>query len=326
MKARKTLVLYFTAALVVTGAAFAASLAVGRYPIDWTQLAVDGMDRRVFLTLRLPRTVMALTAGFALGIAGSVYQTVFQNPLASPDIIGVSSGASAGAAAAILLFGGGVTLTALLAFGGGMAAVAAVLAFARFARQRGVAGIVLAGIAVNALTQSLLMLMKLTADPEKQLAAIEFWTMGSFADVTLPKLAGVLPLVTVGLVCLFLLNRQILLLGLGEEEARMLGVPTGAMRCAVLLLATLVTGAVVSATGLIAFIGLLAPHIARLLTRSSRFSTTVLAGLAGAVLLLAADVLARSVGSSEVPVSIVTSLLGAPFLLHLMFRRGERDA
>ena len=105
MKARKTLVLYFTAALVVTGAAFAASLAVGRYPIDWTQLAVDGMDRRVFLTLRLPRTVMALTAGFALGIAGSVYQTVFQNPLASPDIIGVSSGASAGAAAAILLFG-----------------------------------------------------------------------------------------------------------------------------------------------------------------------------------------------------------------------------
>ena len=84
MKARKTLVLYLTAALVVTGAAFAASLAVGRYPIDWTQLAVDGMDRRVFLTLRLPRTVMALTAGFALGIAGSVYQTVFQNPLASP--------------------------------------------------------------------------------------------------------------------------------------------------------------------------------------------------------------------------------------------------
>lgn len=326
MKARKTLVLYFTAALVVTGAAFAASLAVGRYPIDWTQLAADGMDRRVFLTLRLPRTVMALTAGFALGVAGSVYQTVFQNPLASPDIIGVSSGASAGAAAAILLFGGGVTLTALLAFGGGMAAVAAVLALARFARQRGVAGIVLAGIAVNALTQSLLMLMKLTADPEKQLAAIEFWTMGSFADVTLPKLAGVLPLVTVGLVCLFLLNRQILLLGLGEEEARMLGVPAGAMRCAVLLLATLITGAVVSATGLIAFIGLLAPHIARLLTRSSRFSTTVLAGLAGAVLLLVADVLARSVGSSEVPVSIVTSLLGAPFLLHLMFRRGERDA
>lgn len=224
MKARKTLVLYFTAALVVTGAAFAASLAVGRYPIDWTQLAADGMDRRVFLTLRLPRTVMALTGRLCAGaLRAASIRPYFKIPLASPDIIGVSSGASAGAAAAILLLGGGVTLTALLAFGGGMAAVAAVLALARFARQRGVAGIVLAGIAVNALTQSLLMLMKLTADPEKQLAAIEFWTMGSFADVTLQKLGGVTPLVAVGLVCLFLLNRQILLLGLGEEEARMLG-------------------------------------------------------------------------------------------------------
>ena len=125
--------------------------------------------------------------------------------------------------------------------------------------------------------------------------------------------------------CLFLLNRQILLLGLGEEDARILGVPVGVMRCAVLLLATLVTGAVVSMTGLISFIGLLAPHIARLLTRSSRFSTTVLAGLAGGALLLAADVLARSVGSSEVPVSIVTSLLGVPFLLRLMCQRGERN-
>ena len=191
MKTGKKLALYFAAALVVTGAAFAASLAVGRYPIDWAQLAADGMDRRVFFTLRLPRTCMALLAGFALGIAGGVYQTVFQNPLAAPDIIGVSSGASAGARPRpSCSFGGGVTLTALLAFAGGMTAVLAVLALAGFVRQRGVTGIVLAGIAVNALTQSMLMLMKLTADPEKQLAAIEFWTMGSFADVTMQKLLG----------------------------------------------------------------------------------------------------------------------------------------
>lgn len=279
------------------------------------------MDQRVFLTLRLPRTCMALLAGFALGVAGSVYQAVFQNPLASPDIIGVSSGASVGAAAAILLFGGGMMLTALMAFAGGMAAVLIVLALAGFARRQGVTGIVLAGIAVNAFTQALLMLMKLTADPEKQLAAIEFWTMGSFADVTLQKLTAVFPLVSIGLLGLFLLHRQVLLLGLGEDEAHMLGVPVGVMRRVVLLLATLVTGAVVSVTGLISFIGLLAPHIARLLTRSSRFSTTVLSGLAGGVLLLCADVLARSIGSSEVPVSIITSLIGAPFLFRLMCRR-----
>ena len=298
---------------------------MGRYPIDWAQLAVNGMDRRVFLTLRVPRTCMALVAGFALGVAGSVYQTVFQNPLAAPDVIGVASGASTGAAAAILLFGGGVMLTAIMAFAGGMAAVLVVLALAGLTRRNGVTAIVLAGVAVNALTQSLLMLMKLTADPEKQLAAIEFWTMGSFADVTLQKLVGVLPLVAVGLACLFLLNRQILMLGLGEDDARMLGVPVGVMRRVVLLLATLVTGAVVSTTGLISFIGLLAPHIARLLTRNSRFSTTVLAGLVGGALLLAADVLARSIGSSEVPVSIITSLLGAPFLVWLMCQRRERD-
>ncbi len=322
MKRSGTIRLYFAAALVLTGAAFAASLAVGRYPIDWAQLMADGMDRRVFLTLRLPRTCMALLAGFALGVAGSVYQAVFQNPLAAPDIIGVSSGASVGAAAAILLFGGGVVLTALLAFAGGMAAVLVVLSLAGFARRQGVTGIVLAGIAVNALTESLLMLMKLTADPEKQLAAIEFWTMGSFADVTLQKLCGVLPLAVIGLAGLFLLHRQILLLGLSEDEARMLGVPVGMMRRVVLLLATLVTGVVVSVTGLISFIGLLAPHIARLLARSSRFSTTVLSGIVGGALLLCADILARSIGSSEIPVSIITSLLGAPFLFWLMCKRG----
>lgn len=325
MKRSETIRLYFAAALVLTGAAFAASLAVGRYPIDWAQLMADGMDRRVFLTLRLPRTCMALLAGFALGVAGSVYQAVFQNPLAAPDIIGVSSGASVGAAAAILLFGGGVVPTALLAFAGGMAAVLVVLSLAGFARRQGVTGIVLAGIAVNALTESLLMLMKLTADPEKQLAAIEFWTMGSFADVTLQKLCGVLPLAVIGLAGLFLLHRQILLLGLSEDEARMLGVPVGMMRRVVLLLATLVTGVVVSVTGLISFIGLLAPHTARLLTRSSRFSTTVLSGIVGGALLLCADILARSIGSSEIPVSIITSLLGAPFLFWLMCRRGDRN-
>lgn len=325
MASSRKISLYFAAALVLTGAAFAASLAVGRYPIDWSLLGAEGMDRRVFLTLRLPRTCLALLAGFALGVAGSVYQAVFQNPLAAPDIIGVASGASVGAAAAILLLGGGVVLTALLAFGGGMAAVLLVLALAGFARRQGVTGIVLAGIAVNALAESLLMLLKLTADPEKQLAAIEFWTMGSFADATLRKLGGVAPLVLLGLVGLFVLYRQILLLGLGEDEARMLGVPVGAMRRVVLLLATLVTGAVVSVTGLIAFVGLLAPHIARLLTRSSRRSTALLAGLVGGALLLCADILARSIGSSEIPVSIITSLLGAPFLFWLLCRKGELD-
>lgn len=307
-------------ALLFTGGAFAASLLVGRYPIDWAALADPAsMDRRVFLTLRLPRACMGLAAGFGLGAAGSVYQTVLHNPLAAPDVIGVASGASVGAAAAILLGCGGA-LTALLAFGGGLLAVGAALAGAGLSRRRDILSIVLAGIAVNALAQAVLMLLKLAADPEKELAAIEFWTMGSLADMTPDKLAGALPWVAAGLAGLALLRRPVLLLGLTDDEARMLGVPVTGMRRAALALATLITGAVVSVTGLIAFVGLLAPHIAALLRRGGR-AGLLLSGLTGAGLLLAADVLARSLAASEVPVSVVTSLLGAPFLFWLLCRK-----
>ena len=323
MENRRRMRLYFAAASAACGVLFVLSLAVGRFSIEWSELFSDSMSARVFFSLRLPRTCMVLLAGVGLSVTGSVYQAVFQNPLASPDIIGVSSGASAGAAAAILLFGGGTLVTALTAFFGGFAAVLAALALAAVSRRQGVLGIVLSGIAVNALAQAVLMLMKMTADPEKQLASIEFWIMGSFADVTADKFLGVFPWVLLGIAGLFLLHRQILLLSLEEEEARMLGVPVRWMRRIVLLLATLVTGAIVSITGLISFIGLIAPHIARLLTRSSRFSTTVLAGLCGGGLLLLADCLARSISASEVPVSIITSLLGAPFLFYLMCRKGD---
>lgn len=321
----RTIKFYLMTALVLTGAVFVVSLMVGHFSINWSNLGIDGIDRRVFFTLRLPRTCMALTAGIGLGVAGSVYQTLFQNPLASPDIIGVCSGASVGAAVAILLLGGGVFFTALFAFAGGMISVLVALAMAAAAPRRGIMGIVLAGIAVNALAQAILMMLKLTADPEKQLAAIEFWTMGSFSDVTMQKFSGIIFFIIPGLIGIALLHRQILLLGLADNEAKMLGVPVKRMRRIILMLATLVIGAIVSVTGLISFIGLIAPHIAKLLTRSSRFSTTVLSGLTGGSLLLIADILARSISASEVPVSIITSLLGAPFLFWLMCRKEDND-
>ena len=281
MVCKKRSAVLFAVALLLTVAAFLLSLVVGRYSIPWTQLWSDPYAARVFFTLRLPRTCMALSAGFALGVAG----------------------------------------TALWAFAGGFLAVLVALALSALSNRQGIANLVLSGIVVNALAQSVLMLMKLTADPEKELASIEFWTMGSFADITLSKLLRTLPWILLGLAGLFALRRQIVLLGLEEDDARMLGVPVKYMRPAVLMLATLATGTVISATGLISFIGLLAPHIARLLTHSSRFSTIVLAGLCGGALLLLSDVLARSIGSSEIPISIITSLLGAPFLLWLMCKK-----
>ena len=208
-----------------------------------------------------------------------------------------------------------------------MAAVAAAIALAALARRRGAVTLLLSGIVVNALFQSALTLLKVAADPERELAAIEYWIMGSFAGVTMRKFLGALPWIALGLIGVFLLQRQVQLLGLEDDEARLLGVPVARMRALALGFATLAVSAAISVTGLISFVGLLPPHIARLLTRNSRASTTVLSGMLGGALMLTADVLARSLAASEIPVSVITSILGAPVLFWLVCRRrgGERD-
>lgn len=299
------------------------SLFTGKYPLRLEKL-LDGneLQRRIFLNLRVSRTLVGALGGFALGVSGFVYQTVFRNPLASPDIIGVSSGASAGAAAGILFFSGAAAVT-FSAFAGALSAVAIVLALSTLDRTGKNSSIVLAGIAVHALAQTALMCLKLTADPERELASIEYWIMGSLNGVSIHSLGGNLPLCLLCLAGLFLLHRQIILLSEEEGEAKMLGVSVGKLRLLVLLTATLAVSCVVSLTGLISFVGLLAPHGARLLTKDNRPGTMVLAGLMGGILLLGADILARSVSAVELPVSIFTSLLGAPFLISLIGRRSS---
>jgi iron complex transport system permease protein len=269
--------------------------------------------------LRLSRTLVGVIGGFALGVAGFVYQTVFRNPLASPDIIGVSSGASAGAAAGILFLSGSVAVT-VSAFAGALLAVILALALSSLDKSGRNSTIVLAGIAVHSLAQTALMCLKLTADPERELASIEYWIMGSLNGVSLYSIGGNLALCLICIGVLFLLHRQVILLSAEEGEARMLGVNVGVLRLAVLLVATLVVASVVSLSGLISFVGLLAPHGARLLTKHNRVGTMFLSGLLGGVLLCGADILARSVAATELPVSIFTSLLGAPFLILLIVR------
>ena len=297
-----------------------AGLFVGKYPLTMEKLlAGDEIQWRVFLTLRLSRTVVGIMGGFALGVAGFVYQTVFRNPLASPDIIGVSSGASAGAAAGILFLSGATAVTAC-AFAGALLAVILALGLSGLDKSGRSGTIVLAGIAVHALAQTALMALKLTADPERELASIEYWIMGSLNGISVYAIRENLILCLICIAVLFLLHRQVLLLSTEEGEARMLGVRVSALRLAVLLVATLVVSAVVSLTGLISFVGLLAPHGARLLTKQNRIGTMLLSGLMGGALLCGADILARSVASTELPVSIFTSLLGAPFLIFLIIR------
>ena len=178
MKKRSKIKNFILLMMLVLLAAFIISLFIGKYPLSLESLmAGEEQAMRVFLTLRLPRTCMAVLAGFGLGVAGMVYQTVFRNPLASPDIIGVSSGASAGAAFAILFLAGSSVAVMGSAFLGSMIAVFLVLALTSIAPGKGNASIVLAGIAIHSLAQTLLMVLKLAADPEKELASIEYWIM-----------------------------------------------------------------------------------------------------------------------------------------------------
>lgn len=314
-------------AATLMGAAFVISIGVGRYPISVKEIIdiimgkeVAEMTRRVFFSLRLPRTIMVLLAGVGLSISGSVYQTIFKNPLATPDIIGVSSGANLGAAIAISFFAGSTLSIAAFAFLGGLGAVFVALALTRISNNKGITTFVLAGIVIGSTAQGLIMLLKYLADPERQLAAIEYWAMGSFAGVTGEKLIAILPYFVIGIIGLFLLKWQINILSLSDEEGKSLGVRVGLIRVAVIISATLVVASIVSITGLISFIGLIGPHIARMLTKKNDFNTTILSGIIGAIILLIADTLARSISSSEIPISILTTFIGAPFLAYLMSR------
>ena len=303
------------------------SVITGQYPLTLKSLlSGDTMSIMVFKRLRLPRALMGVIGGFGLSISGYIYQLIFKNPLASPDIVGVSSGASAGAALAIVAVSASVPFISISAFIGAVTALIITLLTAYLVPGRNSYTIVLAGIAIHSVAQTILMFLKLAADPEKQLASIEYWIMGSLNGISRDSLA--IPFLTTltGFIIMALLYRQILILSTSEEEAVSLGVHVTSLRFIILMLATLVVSSIICVTGLISFIGLIAPHIARLLTKRNDIFTYITSGFTGAILLTLADILARSVSSSELPVSIFTSLLGAPLLIILLIRANKKEA
>ena len=269
---------------------------------------------------------MGVIGGFGLSISSYIYQLIFKNPLASPDIVGVSSGASAGAALAIVAVSASVPFISISAFIGAVTALIITLLTAYLVPGRNSYTIVLAGIAIHSVAQTILMFLKLAADPEKQLASIEYWIMGSLNGISRDSLA--IPFLTTlaGFIIMAMLYRQVLILSTSEEEAVSLGVNVTSLRFIILMLATLVVSSIICVTGLISFIGLIAPHIARLLTKRNDIFTYITSGFTGAILLTLADILARSVSSSELPVSIFTSLLGAPLLIILLIRANKKEA
>lgn len=307
-------------------------LMVGKYPLTASDMAaalstpfggpgpVDPTAVTVVFNVRLPRVLAAVLVGSALAASGATYQGLFRNPLVSPDILGVSAGASLGAVIGIFL-ALPVPAIQLVSFVGGLIAVLAVYAVGGLIRGRDpILTLVLAGVAVGALVGAGISLIKILADPYDQLPAITYWLLGSLASVTLADLAFVLPSVVSGSALLFLLRWRVNLLSLGEDEARALGVETTRLRPILVIAATLMTSAVVSITGVIGWIGLVVPHVVRMLVGPDFRVLLPVSMLVGAAFLLVIDLLARSVALTEIPLGILTAVVGAPFFLGLLAR------
>jgi iron complex transport system permease protein len=274
----------------------------------------------VFMRVRLPRVAAAILVGAALAGAGTAYQTLFRNPLVSPDILGVSTGAGLGAVLGILL---SLPVAGIqgLAFLLGLATVALVylIAAALHGHDRTLV-LVLSGVVIGALAGACISLVKILADPYDQLPAITFWLLGSLASVKLSDLALVAPLVLIGLVPLVLLRWRVGVLALGDDEARALGVDVARLRLLVIGAATLMTASVVAISGVIGWIGLMIPHIARMIVGPNFARLLPAAMLLGASFMLLVDTLARTMARIETPLGILTAVLGAPFFLWLLAR------
>lgn len=270
------------------------------------------------LNIRLPRILLAMMVGCALSVAGTAYQCVFQNPMASPDILGASSGACFGAALAILLGFPGVTA---LAFGFSLLTVGVVYLVGRRARGSRILNILLAGIMVSSLFSAGTSYIKLVADPSSKLPEITYWLMGSLSGARGEDVRFFLGPLLLGLIPLLLLRWRVNLLTLGEEEASSMGVNTGRLRLLVIFCATILTAASVSVSGMIGWVGLVIPHFSRRMVGNDcryLFPTSMLMG--GGFLLLV-DNVSRNLLATEIPIGILTAFIGAPFFMYLMTRK-----
>jgi iron complex transport system permease protein len=282
----------------------------------------DALGESVLWDIRFPRVALAITVGGALGCAGAVCQGVFGNPLAEPGIIGVSSGAAMGAVGAIVA---GFALldswsVAAAAFVGGFATVVVVYATARHAGRTEVVTLILAGVALNALTGAVIGLLTYLST-DAQLRSITFWTLGSVAQATWPKVAVVGPVAVAGVAAAWSNARRLDLLALGERSARHLGVDVERLRVTMLAVVALCTAAAVAVSGIVLFVGLVVPHLVRMVAGPGHRLLLPAATIAGALVLVVGDTVARTVvAPSEVPLGVLTALVGSPFFFALLRR------
>ena len=318
-------------------ALFLLSFVVGRYGVPLGQVVrillsgmlpleqtwTDNMAIAV-LNVRLPRILLACLVGCGLSAAGTGYQTVFQNPMAAPDILGASSGACFGAALAILTRQSVVMIT-VFAFLASLLSVALVYLVGNHTRGNRVVNLLLAGIMVGSLFSACTSYIKLVADPTNQLPQITYWLMGSLSGTRMGTVRFAAVCLAVGLVPLLLLRWRMNLLTLSPDEARAMGVHTDRLRLAVILSSTVLTAAAVSVSGMIGWVGLVIPHLSRRIVGSDCRRLMPMSCLFGAAFLLLVDNMARCLTATEIPIGILTAFVGAPFFIYLMVRRGDRS-
>lgn len=287
-----------------------------------TEASWPAMAENIVWYVRLPRILLAILVGAALSVSGASYQSIFRNPMAAPDVLGASTGSAFGAALAIVqgLDGMGITLCAFLS---GLLCMGLVMLCTRFSRGSPVLGLILSGIMISSLFQAGTSYIKLIADPHDTLPEITYWMMGSLSGAGVEDLAWLWIPLLLGFVPLFLLRWKINLLTMEEEQARALGISTRRLRGVVIVCATLLVAASVSVSGIIGWVGLVVPHMARKLVGSDCRILLPASFLLGGGFLLLVDDLARTLYTTELPLGILTAVIGAPFFLYLLSRKEE---
>lgn len=308
------------------------AMAIGRFgvsPVDIILSLLDkigigeGINRQtetVLWTIRFPRILLALAVGAGLSVAGCAFQSLFSNPLATPDTLGVASGASFGAALGIL---GGLNLIGIQGTALFFGIVAVALTWiSGYGKGNGMNTIVLAGIMIGSLFSALVSLVKFAADTESQLPAITYWLMGSMSGAGYPSLALGVPPIAIGILILYLLRWRMNLLPLSDDEARTSGINIRRLRAVTIVCATAMTASCVSMCGQVGWVGLLIPHICRMKFGNNHLALVPASISVGAAFMVLVDTLARSATAAEIPVSILTAIIGAPFFIVLMRRSG----
>lgn len=330
MKNKKTII-FLSASLLLFVIVFFLALMVGRYSISignffkalFTNDPHFQTDRSVIITLRIPRTIVAGLTGIALSLSGLLYQETFQNKLTSPDLLGVSNGAGVGAALAIVI-GLSSAFISVLAFAVGILTVMTTVLIAKFFRNGSSTILLLSGIIVGGLMSSLLSLIKYFAGNEVKLASITYWLMGSFANAKMETVYILLPTVAVSTIFLLSISWRINIVALGREEAQTKGINYTLYRYLIIGIATLLTASTVAFSGTISWIGLVIPHIVRLIVGRNTRKTIPLCITFGGIFMIVVDILSRTFTSEEIPLSAVTGLFGTIIFVIILFLK-RRD-